>query len=72
MPIIELCKNEKIIQNKNITFLKAVTNKLDKIQKINEGKTKESRSLINQSEGSMNQKTENQSGAETSKISEVS
>ncbi|MGD8918974.1 MAG: hypothetical protein PVJ16_08620 [Nitrosopumilaceae archaeon] len=35
MPIIELCKNEKIIQNKNITFLKAVTGKLEKIQKIN-------------------------------------
>ncbi len=38
MPIIELCKNEKIIQNKNITFLKAVTGKLDKIQKINSEK----------------------------------
>jgi len=35
MPIIELCKNEKIIQNQNIMFLKAVTSKLDKIQKIN-------------------------------------
>lgn len=35
MPIIELCKNEKIIQNKNITFLKAVTKKIGKIQKIN-------------------------------------
>ena len=35
MPIIELCKNEKIIQNKNITFIKAVTSKLEKIQKIN-------------------------------------
>lgn len=35
MPIIELCKNEKIIQNKNITFLKSVTTKLEKIQKIN-------------------------------------
>lgn len=35
MPIIELCKNEKIIQNQNITFLKAVTGKLEKIQKIN-------------------------------------
>jgi len=34
-PIIELCKNEKIIQNKNITFLKAVTRKIEKIQKIN-------------------------------------
>ncbi|MFB5603522.1 MAG: hypothetical protein ACE5RK_03850, partial [Candidatus Nitrosomaritimum aestuariumsis] len=30
MPIIELCKNEKIVQNQNITFLKAVTGKLDK------------------------------------------
>lgn len=72
MPIIELCKNEKIIQNKNITFLKAVTNKLDKIQKINEGKINESDSLVNEQEGSMNQKIENQSGAETSKMSEVS
>jgi len=35
MPIIELCKNEKVIQNKNITFIKAVTSKLEKIQKIN-------------------------------------
>jgi len=35
MPIIELCKNEKIVQNKNITFIKAVTSKLEKIQKIN-------------------------------------
>ncbi len=35
MPIIELCKNEKIIQNKNITFLKSITTKLGKIQKIN-------------------------------------
>jgi len=35
MPIIELCKNEKIIQNKNITFLKSMTTKLGKIQKIN-------------------------------------
>ena len=35
MPIIELCKNEKIVQNQNITFLKSVTGKLEKIQKIN-------------------------------------
>ena len=35
LPIIELCKNEKIIQNKNITFLKAVTKKIEKIQQIN-------------------------------------
>lgn len=35
IPIIELCKNEKTVQNKNITFLRAVTSKLDKIQKIN-------------------------------------
>jgi len=39
MPIIELCKNEKIIQNKNITFLKSVTTKLGKIQKINSENT---------------------------------
>jgi hypothetical protein len=41
MPIIELCKNEKIIQNKNITFIKAVTSKLEKIQKINSNPTQE-------------------------------
>lgn len=41
MPIIELCKNEKIVQNKNITFIKAVTSKLDKIQKINSPKPSE-------------------------------
>jgi len=35
IPIIELCKTEKIIQNKNITFLKSVTAKLGSIQKIN-------------------------------------
>jgi len=37
MPIIELSKNEKIIQNKNITFLKSITTKLGKIEKINSG-----------------------------------
>jgi len=41
MPIIELCKNEKIVQNKNITFIKAVTSKLEKIQKINSSKPSE-------------------------------
>jgi len=41
MPIIDLCKNEKIVQNKNITFIKAVTSKLDKIQKINSPKPSE-------------------------------
>lgn len=35
MPIIELCKNEKIIQNKNITFLRGVTKKIEKIKRIN-------------------------------------
>jgi hypothetical protein len=49
MPIIELCKNEKIIQNKNITFLKAVTKKIEKIQKINSGdKTETSNELTSQ------------------------
>ena len=50
LPIIELCKNEKIVQNKNITFLKAVTKKIDKIQKINSGdnKTEPSNELPNQ------------------------
>jgi len=41
MPIIELCKNEKLVQNKNITFIKAVTSKLEKIQKINSPKPSE-------------------------------
>jgi len=41
MPIIQLCKNEKIVQNKNITFIKAVTSKLEKIQKINSSKLSE-------------------------------
>ena len=73
MPIIELCKNEKIIQNQNITFLKAVTNKLDKIQKINEGISRgEEKSLSGKPDVGMNQKIENQSGAGTSKTPEVS
>lgn len=37
-PLIELVKKEKIIQNKNITFIRAVTKKLSKIQNIEETK----------------------------------
>jgi hypothetical protein len=37
-PLIELIKKEKIIQNKNITFIRAVTKKLSKIQNIEETK----------------------------------
>ena len=37
-PLIELVKKEKIIQNKNITFIRAVTKKLSKIQNIEEVK----------------------------------
>lgn len=55
MPIIELCKNEKIIQNKNITFLKAVTKKIEKIQKINsDSEEKESPGNFNNQEPSQN------------------
>jgi len=64
-PIIELCKNEKIIQNKNITFLKAVTGKLDKIQKINSDNAK-----IESDSNSVIQNIENIPSSE--KINEVS
>ncbi len=50
IPIIELCKKEKIIQNKNITFLKSVTAKLGSIQKIN-SESSESKTI----DGSHNQ-----------------
>jgi len=66
LPIIELCKNEKIVQNKNITFLKAVTKKIDKIQKINSGdnKTEPSNELPNQdSLNNTNQSIQDQSTA---------
>jgi len=75
IPIIELCKNEKIIQNKNITFLKAVTRKIEKIQKIND-----TSSTSNISENTMNQSppnnfnpnTENQPNSNNTKINEAS
>jgi hypothetical protein len=54
MPIIELCKTEKIVQNKNITFLKAVTKKIEKIQKINSESNK-----LETSNDSLNQGTSN-------------
>ncbi|MHA7733891.1 hypothetical protein [Nitrosopumilus sp. S6] len=34
-PLIDLINKEKIIQNKNITFIRTVTKKLSKIQNIN-------------------------------------
>jgi hypothetical protein len=63
MPIIELCKTEKIIQNKNITFLKAVTKKIEKIQKINSESTKPetSKDSLNQdTANNLNQNVQNQ------------
>ena len=54
MPIIELCKNEKIVQNQNITFLKAVTGKLDKIQKINSENIKSETSTDSETRGELN------------------
>jgi hypothetical protein len=63
MPIIELCKTEKIIQNKNITFLKAVTKKIEKIQKINSESTKPetSKDSLNQdTSNNLNQNVQNQ------------
>lgn len=64
MPIIELCKTEKIIQNKNITFLKAVTKKIEKIQKINSESNKQEisdNSLNQESANNFNQNMQNQS-----------
>ena len=71
-PIIELCKNEKIIQNKNITFLKAVTRKIEKIQKINsEGDTSEI--PVNQNATNIsNQNIGNQTTSGNTKINEAS
>ena len=62
MPMIELCKNEKIIQNKNITFLKSVTGKLEKIQKINSGNSTETmdNSTNQDLSNNLNQNTDNQ------------
>ena len=63
VPIIELCKTEKIIQNKNITFLKAVTKKIEKIQKINSesNKPETSNDSLNQdTSNNLNQNVQNQ------------
>lgn len=54
MPMIELCQNEKIIQNKNITFLKAVTGKLDKIQKINSSNISENKKDLEKQDSTSN------------------
>jgi hypothetical protein len=59
MPIIELCKNEKIVQNKNITFLKAVTKKIEKIQKINSGSDKPETSNDSVNQDSSNNTNQN-------------
>ena len=75
MPIIELCKDEKIIQNKNITFLKAVTTKLEKIKKINSESDKSDTtddSVIQESSSNSNQNMKNQTTTETQRTNEVS
>ncbi len=68
LPIIELCKNEKIVQNKNITFLKSITTKLGKIEKINSEKTNTDKTqppLDEISPNSLNQNLENTSTQES-------
>jgi len=60
MPIIELCKKEKIIQNQNITFLKAVTKKLEKIEKINSESNIPEPSLKSSNQEPSNQEPSNQ------------
>ncbi len=75
MPIIELCKDEKIIQNKNITFLKAVTTKLEKIKKINSKSNKSETtddSVIQESSSNSNQNMKNQTTTETQRANEAS
>ena len=75
MPIIELCKKEKIIQNQNITFLKAVTKKLEKIEKINSESNKPESSLDSsnqESSNNSNQNMEKQNVTETPKTKEAS
>jgi len=75
MPIIELCKNEKIIQNKNITFLKAVTKKIGKIQEINslDSQADSTDSSVNQnSPNSVNQGIVGQTPVDTQKFNEAS
>ena len=74
MPIIELCKDEKIIQNKNITFLKAVTTKLEKIKKINSESTKSETtddSVNQEPSNNSNQNMKNQT-TETQRTNEAS
>ena len=60
-PIIELCKNEKVIQNKNITFLKAVTGKLEKIQKINSNNIKSESFVDSETRGELNNSSQQNS-----------
>jgi len=75
MPIIELCKKEKIIQNQNITFLKSVTKKLEKIEKINSESNKPEPSLKSsnqESSNNLNQNMEKQNITETPKTKEAS
>jgi hypothetical protein len=75
MPIIKLCKEEKIIQNKNITFLKSVTTKLEKIKKINSESSKseiKDDSVTQEPSNNSNQDMENQTTTETPKINEAS
>jgi len=75
MPIIELCKDEKIIQNKNITFLKAVTTKLEKIKKINSESNKSETpddSVIQEPSNNSNQNMKNQTTTETQRTNEAS
>ena len=75
MPIIELCKNEKIIQNKNITFLKAVTGKLEKIQKINSDNIKSESFADSETRGepnNLNQQNSFTNPQESTKTPEVS
>lgn len=75
IPIIELCKNEKIIQNKNITFLKAVTRKIEKIQKINSNTdvSETIENTLNQNtSNNINQNIGNQPTTNNSKINEAS
>jgi len=71
MPIIELCKKEKIIQNQNITFLKAITKKLEKIEKINSESNKPE-SSNQESSNNSNQNMEKQNVTETPKTKEAS
>ncbi len=74
LPIIELCKNEKIVQNKNITFLKSITTKLGKIEKINSDKDVEGKtgnSLTAKSSNILKQNLENSSTTESNLSNEV-